>query len=143
MPNPGEIWRDGEYYPDPNTGEFLPKFLLVVGVRATDGDVVYKLLTSKPHGRPQEPLCFHGTPYPGYFLGLLMTPLLPLNTWVDLRESEEYDRRDFEDAQKKGRLAYVHTLQHAIFTEAARCVAAAPDTLKRQRMVIQDLIDGR
>src|SRR5437588_10015330 len=110
MPNPGEIWRDREYYPDPNTGEFLPKFLLVMGVRATDGDVFYKLLTSRAHGRPQDPVCYHGIPYPGYFLGILTSPLLSLNTWIDLRESEEYDRRDFERAHQTGRLAYVHTL---------------------------------
>lgn len=140
MPNPGEIWRDSEYYPDAETGEFLPKFLLVVGVRPADGDVVYKLLTSKAHGRPQEPTCFHGFPYPGYFLGILRTPLLPLNTWVDLRESEEYDRRDFDRFQQRGRLDYVHTLPQETFIDAARCVAGAPDTLKRQRLVIQDVI---
>lgn len=92
MPNPGEIWLDREYYPDSETGEFLSKFLLILGVRA-DGDVVYKLLTSRAHGRPQEPVCYHGDPYPGYFLGILDCPQLPLDTWVDLRESEEYDRR--------------------------------------------------
>ena len=140
MPNPGEIWRDDAYYPDPDTGELLPKFLLVLGVRAADGDVVYKLLTSRAHGRPETPVCYHGMPYPGYFLGLVTNPLLPLNTWVDLRESEEYDRREFDRFQQAGRLAYVHTLQGATFIDAARCVAGAPDTLKRQRVVIQDMI---
>lgn len=50
MPAVGEIWRHAQFYPDPDTGELLPKFLLVLAVRG-DGDVVYRLLTSRAHGR--------------------------------------------------------------------------------------------
>jgi hypothetical protein len=98
MLNIGDVWRHSDYYKDKDTGKPLPKYLLVLSVR-TDGDIVYRLLTSRQNSRPTDPVCYHGTPYPGYYLGIPMpSGLLNSETWLDLRElSEDFDSLDFEN----------------------------------------------
>lgn len=139
MPVVGEIWRHARFYPDPDTGELLPKFLLVLAVRG-DEDVVYRLLTSRAHGRPMIPPCNHNPPYPSFFLGVI-TPggQLPLDTWLDLREIEDdYDAREFADDVDVGVLTFVERLPLPVLCAALACAAYAPDTLKRQKNSIMD-----
>ena len=139
MPAVGEIWRHAHFYPDPDTGELLPKFLLVLAVRG-DGDVVYRLLTSRAHGRPTIPPCNHNPPYPSFFLGVI-TPggQLPLDTWLDLREVEDdYDALEFAEDAGKGVLTFVDNLPLHVLCAALACAAYAPDTLKRQKNSIMD-----
>jgi len=50
---------------DPQTGELKSKVLLVLTTTG-GGDVVWRLLTSRQYGRPEEPHCYHGDPYPGF-----------------------------------------------------------------------------
>lgn len=58
---PGRVFRHEQFYLDCETG----------------------LLTSRAYGRREDPPCFHGAPYPGYFLGIPGQGLA-LRTWVDL-----------------------------------------------------------
>ena len=139
MPAVGEIWRHARFYPDPDTGELLPKFLLVLAVRG-DGDIVYRLLTSRAHGRPTIPPCNHNPPYPSFFLGVI-TPggPLPLDTWLDLREIEDdYDAREFADDVDAGVFTFVERLPLPVLCATLACAAYAPDTLKRQKNSIMN-----
>ena len=139
MPTVGEFWRHAHFYPDPDTGELLPKFLLVLAVRS-DGDVVYRLLTSRARGRPMIPPCNHNPPYPSFFLGVI-TPggQLLLDTWLDLREVEDdYDALEFAEDVGNGALTFVDNLPLNVLCAVLACAAYAPDTLKRQKNSIMD-----
>ena len=48
------------------------------------GDLVGRDLTSRAHGRPVAPPCYHGDPYPGFYLGILGGQL-QRESWLDLR----------------------------------------------------------
>ena len=66
---PGQIYRHDRFYKNEN-GEWQTKYLLVL-TGSPDGDVVFRLLTSRAHCRRENPRCYHGDPYPGFFLGYL------------------------------------------------------------------------
>jgi hypothetical protein len=67
LATPGQIFRHTRYYHD--DAGWHTKYLLVL---AADADnVVYRLLTSRAHARPENPPCYHGDPYPGFYLGLI------------------------------------------------------------------------
>lgn len=139
MPVVGEIWRHASFYTDQDTGESLPKFLLVLAMHG-NGDVVYRLLTSRPHGRPTAPPCNHNAPYPSHFLGIL-TPEGPLhlNTWLDLREVEDdFDALEFARGIRNQILALVYKLPIELLCPALACAAYAPDTSKRQKNSIMN-----
>jgi hypothetical protein len=70
--SPGQIFRHSRYYRDA-AGAWMRKYLLVLAGAPGD-DVVYRLLTSRAHVRPKIPPCFHGSLYPGFYLGLLGGP---------------------------------------------------------------------
>ena len=91
---PGRIYRHEQFYLDRDTGLLKPKYFLVLAVQSS-GDCVARLLTSRAHGRPEQPPCFHGTPYPGYFLGIPGQGL-GVRTWIDLRFLEDFDGLDFQ-----------------------------------------------
>lgn len=139
MPAPGDVWSHSSFYRAPETGELLRKFLLVLAVHA-DGDVVYRLLTSRQHGRPTSPACFHGTPYPGFFLGVPMVGgLIGSATWLDLREMEDdFDDIEFQQLIADGTLTLVHRILGPLFCSALSCAANAQDTTRRQRNAILD-----
>jgi len=133
MPNIGDVWRHSSYYVDKDTGKSLPKYLLVLSVR-TDGDIVYRLLTSRQNGRPRSPVCYHGTPYPGYYLGIPMpSGLLDSETWLDLREiSEDFDSHQFEKLRGDKILTLVHKFSPEVMCPLLYCTAYAEDTTRRQ-----------
>ena len=111
----------------------MPKFLLVLSVH-TDGDVVFRILTSKAYGRPKVPPCYHGDPFSGFYLGVLKPGgALADDSWLDLRETEDFDRIDFAHLATDGVLTHAHTLSKAEFCPVLACAAAAPDTTIRQR----------
>jgi len=56
---PGDIYRHEAFYTDLSTGKLEPKYLLILAVPRGD-DIVARLLTSRAHGRPETPPCFHG-----------------------------------------------------------------------------------
>lgn len=133
MPAVGEVWRHARYYTDLETGEMLPKYLLVLAL-LPDRDIVYRLLTSRAHGRPEAPPCYHGHPLPGYYLGTPQPAGSPLGkpTWLDLRECADFDARDFATLEAGGTLTRVHQFAAATMCDAVSCAANAPDTTRRQ-----------
>lgn len=132
----GEIHLHRNFYADPDTGEIRGKYLLALA-SLPGGDIVFRLLTSRQHGRPESPPCFHGDPYPGFFLGVPGPPL-DRKTWVDLRGIEDYDGSSAAGEQTRGILVPVMALDAPQFRAVLDCVAAANDTTRLQERAIRD-----
>jgi hypothetical protein len=129
----GQVWRHATYYMDRETGEQLAKFLLVLGFSKSN-DIIYKLLTSRIDHRPILPVCFHGDPRPGFYMGIPQTVgTLSKETWLDLRESEDFDHYDFRTLAGQGILTQACELPKSQLCELLECAANAPDTLRSQR----------
>ncbi len=135
---PGQIYRDAEFYVT-GAGELAPKYLIVLAT-PTGSDVVARLLTSRAHGRPEAPPCYHGNPYGGYFVGILGNPLAH-KSWVDLRYLDDLDTEDFRRSEAAGRVARVGQLPNDLLREILLCVAGADDTTKRQERCLRDALD--
>jgi hypothetical protein len=133
---PGEIHFRRNFYYDRETGELRGKYLLALAV-LPGGDIVFRLLTSRPHGRREAPPCFHGDPYPSYFLGVPGNPL-DRNTWVDLRSCDDYDGASAAGHLARGELVRVKSLSPAALRPIMECVAAANDTTRLQERAIRD-----
>lgn len=134
---PGDIFRDDAFYVAP-TGELKAKYVLVLATPA-ECDVIVRLLTSRQHGRPEDPPCFHGDPYAGYYLGV---PGGELNreTWVDLRAQDDLDTISCRGRQERGLM--VRVLQRDPITTArvVECVAGADDTTREQESRLRDML---
>lgn len=135
---PGEIYGHDRFYRDAADGQFKRKFILILVV-AKDRDVVARLLTSRAHGRPESPPCFHGDPYPSYFLGVLGEPLSAIS-WVDLRGFDDLDADEFGVALKKGSADLVTSIQGSVLAQVLDCTARAQDTTRRQETLIRDAL---
>lgn len=134
--NPGEIHRHAAFYRNSETGELEPKFLVALA-RTPGNDIVARLLTSRPHARPEEPRCYHGLPYPGYYLGVLGGSL-STKSWVDLRYLDDVDSLDVARLAKEGVLGLVMTLDAQVLAAVLDCTAAADDTTRLQERSIRD-----
>ncbi|MBL8199896.1 MAG: hypothetical protein JNK40_02900 [Chromatiales bacterium] len=132
----GAIYRHREFYSDPATGELLPKFFLVLAHTPGD-DIVARLLTSQAHGRRESPPCFHGDPYPGYYLGVLGGPL-GSKSWLDLRFLGDLDDAAAAGQVRRGVLAEALRLPAAALRPVLECVAGANDTTRLQARSIRD-----
>lgn len=138
MPEIGEVWKNSEFYSDKDTGNPLPKYFLIIGTENT-GDIIYKLLTSRSNGRPSDPACYHGLPYPSYYIG---TPqpsgCLCKPTWIDLRESETVDCMDFKRLLHASVVSLEHTISNDELIPILECAAQSDDITKRQRDAVLD-----
>jgi hypothetical protein len=132
--SPGQIFCHARYYL--SAGEWKRKYLLVLA-DAPGGDVIYRLLTNRAHGRPKQPPCFHGDPYPGFYLGLLGGPLTA-DSWLDLQRTEDYDGHAFLTDIESGALHQITTLPPDLLCPALGCVANADDTTREQEHCIRD-----
>lgn len=130
----GEVWGHDAYYLDGDA--FRRKYLLVLAVHS-HGDFVYRLLTSRQHNRPTDPACYHGLPYPAYYLGILGNGL-DKQSWLDLRECEDLDSYEFSKLYREGVLQRIGSLNTEQLREALGCAANADDTTGRQRKAILD-----
>lgn len=131
-PSLGEIWTHKSYYRNA-AGQSEAKHLLILGV--SKFDVVYRVITSVSTGRVVSPACCHGHPaamYPAYFLGAGVAPVLPLDSWVDLQLTDDYDFLDWTKLWNAGVLLKAATLAPAILCEVLKCAANAPDTTYAQ-----------
>lgn len=135
---PGEIYRHDRFYVDLETGELLRKYFVVLAILPS-ADFVVRLLTSKAHGRPENPRCFHGHPYPGYFLNVPGGEL-GAKTWVDLRHLNDVDSGDVQLLIKRGVISRSMKILPADLSALLECVAAAEDTTRRQEQAIRDLL---
>lgn len=133
---PGQIYRHEDFYFSAETGHYEPKYFIALA-STPGGDVVARLLTSRAHGRPENPPCFHGNPYPGFFLDVLGPPL-GTKSWVDLRGFEDLDIGDARRRQERQRISLVATLSNATLVALLECVANADDTTKLQEQSIRN-----
>ncbi|MDP2326332.1 MAG: hypothetical protein Q8N51_20220 [Gammaproteobacteria bacterium] len=136
----GTIYRHAAMYADPDTGELLPKFFVVLA--ETEGrDFVVRLLTSRAHGRPEMPPCYHGNPYPSFYLGMLGGPLTA-KSWVDLRGFDDLDAVEVSRLIQTGVISEAGMLPNETLTELLECVAGAEDTTRLQERAIRDCLAG-
>jgi hypothetical protein len=135
---PGEIYRHEAFYRSAETGEPEPKYLVLLATLPS-GDLVAKLLTSRPHGRPEAPPCHHGHPYPSFYLGVIGGPL-SAKSWVDLRRLDDFDEFEFKRRLKSTRIAFITSLTKEVLPDLLDCVAAAEDTTRLQERAIRDAL---
>lgn len=135
---PGSIVKVAQFYED-EQGNWLPKFALVLAFCQRSHDIVWRLLTSRQHGRPEAPCCYHGDPVPGYFLGII-DPDGPLaeRSWLDLRQLDDCDFAEAIEDLRSGRITHICKLPDDVFKLAASCAAAADDTSTGQEGLIRD-----
>lgn len=135
---PGTILRHSRFYADAN-GELQPKFLLVLAP-TQGGDVVFRLLTSQ-HAeiRPETPPCYHGNPYPGFYLGVIDASAgLVRKSWLDLRPGDDFDGVELAKLLGAGTAVVVGALVVPALRAAMECAAGADDTTQAQERAIRD-----
>lgn len=132
----GEIFEHPYFYRDPTTRTWQRKYFVVLAVNPA-GDIVARLLTSRPHGRPEQPPCFHGHPYPGFYLGVIGSPLI-VKSWVDLRYLDDLDPTTVERDLATGTVIAVGRVSRSQLIPMLECAAAADDTTRMQSRAISD-----
>jgi hypothetical protein len=126
----GTILYHPGFYADNETGELKPKFLFVLATTGA-GDVIWRLLTSRQRARPEQPPCYHGDSYPGFYLGLLDTSAgLGKKSWLDLRGFDDGDGMDVVKSLDAGELTIATTIHGGRLRAAQECAAAADDTTR-------------
>lgn len=134
----GTILRHSAFYADCETGDLKPKFLFVLAT-TTGGDVVWRLLTSRQYGRPEQPPCCHDDPYPGFYLGVIDTSArLGKKSWLDLRSLDGGDGMEVAKLLDKGVLTIATSIRGTPLHATLECAAAADDTTRAQERVIRD-----
>lgn len=137
--SPGTVLHHSRFYLDPQTGEYRPKYLVLLAP-LRGGDWVVRLLTSQ-HGdvRPEQPPCYHGDPYPGFYLGVLDPANgLGKKTWLDLRGLDDADTVDISRDFKAKLLTKVTALPTDLLKLALACAAGADDTTQAQERALRD-----
>jgi len=134
----GDIYRHEAFYRSAETGRLEPKYLVLLAALAS-GDWVARLLTSRPHGRPEQPPCFHGRPYSSFYLGVIGGPL-SAKSWVDLRYLEDFDEFEFRRRLKSNRIVPIISLSKDALVQVLDCAAAAEDTTRLQERAIRDAL---
>jgi hypothetical protein len=134
----GDIYRHEAFYRSAETGRLEPKYLVLLAALAS-GDWVARLLTSRPHGRPEQPPCFHGRPYSSFYLGVIGGPL-SAKSWVDLRYLEDFDEFEFGRRLKSNRIVPIISLSKDALVQVLDCAAAAEDTTRLQERAIRDAL---
>ncbi|WP_397574224.1 hypothetical protein [Silanimonas sp.] len=131
----GGIFHHDAFYADPDSGELLGKYLLVLAL-PRGNDIVFRVLTSR-HANHRPSGCHHGDPYPGFALGVpggeLSKP-----SWVDLRAQDDYDIDVFRGRLGKAVIRHVMRLDAVPLRAAMACAAAADDTSNHQARCIRD-----
>lgn len=135
----GTILHHQRFYADPETGELKPKFLFLLAT-SQSGDVVWRLLTSRYSNiRQEQPLCYHGDPYPGFYLGVLDTSVrLGKKSWIDLRPLDDGDGLEVAKQMDTGVLTEAIAVSGDLLRAALECAAAADDTTRAQERAIRD-----
>jgi len=133
---PGQLYRHSHFYFSAETGRHESKYFVVLAFTPA-GDVIARLLTSRSHGRPEQPPCYHGDPYPGFYLGVLGPPL-GAKSWVDLRSLEDFDISSLQRKLGQQQISLITALPTITFTALLDCVANADDTTKLQENSIRN-----
>ena len=137
----GTIYRDASFYVDVGSGELKPKYFLVLAAPER-GDIVFRLLTSRYAGlRQEDPPCYHGQPYAGFYLGVLGGEL-GTKSWLDLRRLPDLDRWDFARHEEERRIRRIMEIPIRLLRLAMACAAAADDTTSAQEQLIRDALSA-
>lgn len=131
----GQIYRHDKFYKN-DTGQWQIKYLLIL-TGMLGGDVVFRLLTSRAHGRPEAPRCYQGNPYPSFYLGYL-GDALTAKSWLDLRQQDDYDGLSFATDLTTRDLSFIAVLPQKTLCQALDCAANADDTTRQQERLIRD-----
>ena len=135
----GSIYCDAAFYVDSESGELKSKYFLVLASPARS-DILIRLLTSRYAGlRPENPPCFHGHPYAGFYVGVLGGEL-GAKSWVDLRGLQDFDRWDFARHEEEGRIRRIMELPLRQLRPVLECAANAEDTTRAQERLIRDVL---
>jgi len=132
----GAIYRHEAFYRNAESGRLEPKYLVLLAALPSE-DLVARLPTSRSHGRPEDPPCFHGRPYPSFYIGLLGGSLRA-KSWVDLRYLDDFEGIEFKRRVNGGRIVPVTRMRRDVLVELLDCVAAAEDTTRLQEQAIRD-----
>jgi hypothetical protein len=119
-------------------GERKNKYLLMLACYRSD-DYIFRLLTSRQHGRPTDPPCHCGNPYPSFYLHTA-GGILPKASWLDLRKQDDYDGQSFDSRLSAGQISLVGPIGQPLFRAALECVAQADDTTFAQEQALRDLL---
>jgi len=137
--SPGTVLRHSRFYLDKATGEYKPKFLVLLAPMR-GGDWVVRLLTSQhAEVRPERPPCHHGELYPGFYLGV-PDPASGLGkkSWLDLRGLEDAKATEIRRLLEAGILTIVMTFPVELLKSALACAAGADDTRQAQERALRD-----
>ncbi len=134
----GHVYRHEAFYRSAETGNLEPKYLVLLATLPS-GDLVARLLTSRPHGRPETPPCNHGHPYPSFYLGVIGNAL-SAKSWVDLRHLDDLDEFEFKRRMKSGRISLTTSLAKQVLSDLLDCAAAAEDTTRLQERAMRDAL---
>lgn len=139
--SPGTVLHHSRFYLDKATGEYKPKFLVLLAPMR-GGDWVVRLLTSQHADlRPEQPPCHHGDPYPGFYLGVLDPANgLGKKSWLDLRGLDDADAADMSRSLEAGILTEITTLPAHLLKPALACAAGADDTTRAQEQALRDQV---
>ena len=137
--SPGTVLHHSRFYLDKATGEYKPKFLVLLAP-LRGGDWVVRLLTSQHADvRPEQPACHHGDPYPGFYLGVLdPSSGLGRKSWLDLRGLADADAADMWRELDARILAVATVLPVDLLKPALACAAGADDTTRAQEHALRD-----
>jgi len=134
----GELYRHAAFYRSSETGQLEAKYLVVLATLPA-GDLVARLLTSRPHARPEDPPCFHGRPYASFFLGV-PGGQLSAKSRVDLRYLDDFDELEFQRRLNSRRIVPVMSLAKGVLAGLLDCAAGAEDTTRLQERAIRDAL---
>jgi hypothetical protein len=135
MPQAGELFHYPSYvFPD---GSQRDKYVLLMG-QTRGSDWILARTTSRAYGRPQEPRCHHGNPYPSFYLDTA-SGALPLASWLALDRLDDHDADEFRARVKAGQIQPVGAIPRALLCEALSCAASADDTRSAQKRAMKDL----
>lgn len=133
---PGHIYHFSDFLF--KNGESKNKYLLLLAVSRSD-DYIFRLLTSRPHGRPTDPPCYHGNPYPSFYLDTV-GGIMPKVSWLDLGKQDDFDKSDFDSMLSTGQISLIGPVSKPLFCAVLGCVADADDTTFAQEQALRDLL---
>ena len=134
------LWRDEQYYRNTETGQYMPKYVLILAISTDADDALGAVLTSKSNGLSEHPACDFGPPRAGYFLGTPGGPLT-LPTWVDFSSIQDQESLSFKRRIASGRLRQVDVWLHAdLFCKVLRCLSQSEDLSRRQHKWLADTL---
>jgi hypothetical protein len=136
------LWRDERYYLNRETGEYMPKFVLILATSPDGDDAFSAVLTSKSNGLREEPACDPGPPRAGYYLGV-PGGNLTLPTWVDFSNIQTQDSLAFKKRIQEGRIAPAPLVLGAgLFCGVLRCLSRSEDITQRQHKWLAHTIEA-